>query len=234
MSLFENQRSMLRTVAEALGDTLLEQVAFVGGCTTGLLLTDDFTRGQVRSTDDVDIIVSVMSYIALSNFKDEMKKRGFTESSLEDGPMPICAMKLGDLRVDLMPDDSSVLGFSNKWYQLALETAEYRALDDTISIRVVSPPLFAATKLEAYKGRGNNNPLESHDLEDILNLVDGRIELVDEIQAVQPDDLRDYIACEFKALHAHDDFGYAVQSQACGDADRAEVIYERWEAIIRV
>ena len=60
MSLFDDQRAMLRRVAEALGEELREQVAFVGGCTTGLLLTDPFTREQVRSTDDVDLIVSVM------------------------------------------------------------------------------------------------------------------------------------------------------------------------------
>lgn len=39
MSLFDDQRAMLRQVAEALGAELRNQVAFVGGCTTGLLLT---------------------------------------------------------------------------------------------------------------------------------------------------------------------------------------------------
>lgn len=62
MSLFDDQRAMLRQVAEALGEELREQVAFVGGCTTGLLLTDAFTREQVRSTDDVDLIVHVISH----------------------------------------------------------------------------------------------------------------------------------------------------------------------------
>ena len=32
---------MLEAVAEALGDELREQVAFVGGCTTVLLITDE-------------------------------------------------------------------------------------------------------------------------------------------------------------------------------------------------
>ena len=54
--------SMIEAVALALGDDLLPEVAFVGGCTTGLLLTDDFTREAVRATDDVDLIVNVVSH----------------------------------------------------------------------------------------------------------------------------------------------------------------------------
>ncbi|MDN3554897.1 hypothetical protein [Halomonas maura] len=65
MSLFDDQCVMLRQVAEALGAELRDQVAFIGGCTTGLLLTDPFTREQVRSTDDVDLIIGVMTYASL-------------------------------------------------------------------------------------------------------------------------------------------------------------------------
>ena len=104
MSLFDDQRVMLRQVAEAPGAELRDQVAFVGGCTTGLLLTDAFTREQVRSTDDVDLIISVMTYAHLYRFKEVLKAKGFREPSSMDEEMPICAMKLGELRVDLMPD----------------------------------------------------------------------------------------------------------------------------------
>ena len=60
MSAFTTLQAMLCRVAQALGPDLRQQMTFVGGCTTGLLLTDDFTREQVRSTDDVDLIVHVM------------------------------------------------------------------------------------------------------------------------------------------------------------------------------
>jgi hypothetical protein len=49
---------MLVKVAEALGD-MLSEVVFVGGCTTGLLVTDDFTKEQIRYTDDEDLIVNI-------------------------------------------------------------------------------------------------------------------------------------------------------------------------------
>ena len=149
MSLFDDQRDMLRQVAEALGEELREHVAFVGGCTTGLLLTDPFTREQVRSTDDVDLIISVMTYANLHRFKEMLKAHGFKEPSSMDEDMPICAMKLGELRVDLMPDDDEVMGFSNHWYPQALKTAEPISLGGDLTIRVVTPPLFVATKLEA-------------------------------------------------------------------------------------
>ena len=34
------QEVMLQRVADALGTELLQEMAFVGGCTTGLLITD--------------------------------------------------------------------------------------------------------------------------------------------------------------------------------------------------
>lgn len=220
---------MLRRVAEALGPELRDQVAFVGGCTTGLLLTDSFTREQVRSTDDVDLIISVMTYATLQTFKETLKQHGFKEPSPIDEDMPICAMKLGELRVDLMPDNAEVLGFSNRWYQQALESAEPVRLDDELSIRVVTPPLFVATKLEAYKGRGDGDPLSSHDIEDILNLVDGRSGLLDEIRAADCA-LQAYIVAELALLLDDEDFAYAVQSQA-GDSDREALLFERLEAL---
>ncbi|MDN3519007.1 hypothetical protein QWY84_15420 [Aquisalimonas lutea] len=232
MSQFDDQRAMLRHVAQALGEELREQVAFVGGCTTGLLVTDDFTREQVRSTDDVDVVVHVISYAELHRLKETMKARGFREPSSMDIDMPICAVKLDDLRIDLMPDDPKVLGFSNQWYRQALETALPISLGEDLTIRVVGPALFIATKLEAYKGRGNGDPLESRDIEDILNLVDGRAELLADVQA-SDSDLQDYIAAEFARLLDDGNFEYAVQSQA-RDPGRETLIFERLEELARV
>ncbi len=50
------------SVAKALGDELLLQVAFVGGCTTGLLITDAVTKESVRYTEDVDLITHVVRF----------------------------------------------------------------------------------------------------------------------------------------------------------------------------
>lgn len=56
--------------------------------------------------------------------------------------------------LDLMPVEPEVLGFSNRWYPYAVETAEPTDLGTGITIRLVSAVGFVATKLEAFAGRG--------------------------------------------------------------------------------
>jgi hypothetical protein len=86
---------------------------------------------------------------------------------------------------DLMPTDPAILGFSNRWYPEAVKTATHVQLSDRILIRVISAPAFVATKLEAFVSRGGSDILSSHDLEDILNVIDGRPSIVDEMTAEQ-------------------------------------------------
>lgn len=231
MTTFNTQRDMLKLVAKALGPELCRLMTFVGGCTTGLLLTDAFTREQVRSTDDVDLIVHVMSYTGFAALQKQLTWRGFSLDVAEmDDDFPICAMRLGDLRVDFMPDDEQVLGFSNRWYREVMATATAYALDEETTINLVHPVYFVATKLEAYKGRGGGDALSSRDIEDILNLVDGREELLEEVCAAAAE-VRSYIARELTRLLADADFEYAVASQAYGVREREELLYARLEKL---
>jgi predicted nucleotidyltransferase len=98
-----------------------------------------------------------------------------------------------------MPLDEKILGFSNRWYKPAMDSAEERELEPGLSIRVVTAVFFCATKLEAFAGRGKDDYLSSHDLEDLVAVIDGRAELVQEIQSA-PDSVRRYIASEIKKL----------------------------------
>lgn len=221
---------MLKQVAQALGKELCEGMTFVGGCTTSLLITDEYTREQVRHTDDVDLIVNVMGYNEWNKLQQRLISQGFRVEIPEDDE-PICAMKLGELRVDFMPADESVLGFTNQWYQSAMLSAQIHHLDADLEIKVVSPVYFIATKLVAWQGRGNGDPLSSRDVEDILHVVDGREELISEI-AEAPADVANFIAEEFKKLLANSDFDYAVQSQSAGDAGRETIIFRRIESIV--
>jgi len=66
-----------------------------------------------------------------------------------------------------MPDDESILGFSNRWYAKGIETAITCSLTGKLNIRRLTPELFVATKLEASRGRGNKDLLGSRDMEDI-------------------------------------------------------------------
>ena len=227
------QEQMLQAVADALGPELVRQVAFVGGCTTALLITDAFAREAVRFTEDVDVIVHVLGYGKWQGLLSELRQRGFRESSEDD---IICRMRLPnalserDLLVDFMPDDEAILNFTNRWYRDALQTAANHALPSGTVIRVVMPIYFLATKLEAYRGRGRNDPLGSRDIEDILAVVDGRATLLSELEQADPA-VRHYIAQATRTLLAHRDFAYAVQSAARQQPAREELIFQRLEAI---
>lgn len=227
VSAFDHLKKMIETVAWALGEELLRDVAFVGGCTTGLLVTDKVTKEGVRFTEDVDLIINVVGYTSWNKFQEKLKGKGF---SINADDNVICRMRLGELKVDFMPDDESVLGFSNRWYKNALAQAQDYNLSEDLIIRLLTPPYFVATKLEAYKGRGNDDPLGSHDLEDILNIVDGRSELFEEIKNADKD-VCHYIAEEIEVLLNHSSIDYAIQGVVLGDNDRTDIIYNRLKAI---
>lgn len=227
MNNFNLHKDMLLMVARALGPELLTKVAFVGGSTTGLLITDVMTKELIRYTDDVDLIISVVGYTGWHNFVEQLKPHGFKESMEDD---VICRLRLGELKVDFMPDDPDVLGFENRWYKEAFKHAVDHELTPGITIKLLTAPYFVATKLEAYKGRGNNDVLSSHDIEDILNLFDGREELIDEIKSSSAE-LKNYLAKEIATLLNNRDIDSAVQSTARGDSGRQELIFERLETI---
>ena len=222
---------MLLAVARALGQEILNEVAFVGGCTTSLLITDDFSKESARYTDDVDLIIGVMGQIEWHKFEMTLtKEKGFTHSMEEK---VLSRLYLGDLKVDFMPFDGSILGFTNRWYEKALATAEPYNLADEFTIRVLTPPLFIATKLEAYRGRGNNDPIGSKDITDIIALFDGRPSLVGEIKRADKD-IREYVSEQLAELLKNPDFDYAVQGATRSDQGRENLIFQRIEYVVDV
>lgn len=138
-------------------------------------------------------------------------------------------MRLGDLKVDFMPDDAAILGFSNRWYEPGLRTATEVALKSGVTIRILTPPLFVATKLEAFLGRGNSDFLGSRDIEDILILFDGRPGLVSEIAAA-PRDIRAFIADQLKAHLETTEFQQAVVGNI-RDQGRVELAFRRMSSV---
>ncbi len=186
---------MLRIAIENLGE-LADEMVFVGGCTTGLLITDE-GAADVRATDDVDSIVEVTSYAQYNTFAERLKAVDFREDT-RDGA-PTCRWVKGDTVLDVMPLDEKVLGFTNIWYQPAIDEAEEHEILPGMTIKVISPPYFCATKLEAFDGRGAGDYLASHDLEDIITVIDGRAEIIEEISRA-PEDVRDYISGKIRGL----------------------------------
>src|SRR5882757_1778971 len=129
---------------------LLDELVFVGGCVTGLLITDE-AAGDPRSTLDVDAIAEITSYAEYAEFGDRLRALGFREDTSEDAPL--CRWVHSGTILDVMPLDEKILGFSNRWYRAAMETATTHQLFPDLKIRVVTAPYFLATKIEAFKGR---------------------------------------------------------------------------------
>lgn len=71
----------------------------------------------------------------------------------------------------------------------------------TRDIRLITAPYFLATKFEAFHGRGHGDVRGSHDLEDIVAVIDGRPEMVDEL-AHAPQPVRQYVAEQLRTLLA--------------------------------
>lgn len=218
---------MLESVANALGSELRERMVFVGGCTTALFITDEITLEGVRATDDVDLIVNLAGRAEWPVLQEQLKQKGFAESMEDD---VICRMRLGELKVDFMPDDEDIIGFSNRWYSKGIESATIHALTDSLEIKLLTPPLFIATKLEAYLGRGEDDMLMSRDVEDILLVVDGREELLSEIQSADID-IRNYIADQFSAIRKHYDFEPFLAGNIIGPEGRVDIVLDRFVAI---
>lgn len=217
----------LRRIAEALGD-LREQVVFVGGAVAGLLVTDPLAD-SVRATRDVDAVVNA-NRSTFYRIEEQVAQRGFARDAGSD---VICRWvhKASGLLFDLMPVQPEVLGFSNRWYPYAVQTAVRVALGEGITIRLVSAVAFVATKLEAFSSRGGGDFMSSHDLEDVLNIVDGREELVNEL-ATAPADLRQAVASVFTALLTNPNFANVLPG-LMAEPERAGLAMERLRALSR-
>lgn len=104
-------------------------------------------------------------------------------------------------------------------------------LGNGVTVRLVSAVAFVATKLEAFAGRGGGDFLSSHDLEDVLNIVDGRKELVDELAAA-PAELRQAVARAFAPLLASQDF-VNVLPGLMAEPERVRLVMDRMRALTR-
>ncbi len=190
----------LEAVALALGD-LLPHVTFVGGSTT-VLLVDEAAHYGIRKTDDVDVIINVSTLVEYQKFSKRLRDLGFREDI--DGP--VCRWLIdtstGWVKLDVMPTDEKILGFSNRWYSDAIKEASDFHLSNGVSIRVVSPVYFLATKFEAFSGRGKGNHF-SHDLEDIMFVMENRERFIFELMDCSQE-LKEYFSGQAASLLCDD------------------------------
>lgn len=203
---------ILELAVSALG-SLVDDMVFLGGCATGLLVTDS-AAPSIRATKDVDVITEVASLLDYHRLSRHLRGKGFTEDQSENAP--ICRWQGHGVVLDVMPTDARILGFGNQWYQPALEAAVLINLPSGRNIRLVSAPYFLITKLAAFEGRGHGDYLVSHDIEDIVALLDGRSTVVDEVRN-SDEALKNELKKRFSVLERDERFLEAIPGHLPGD-----------------
>lgn len=165
-------------VAEALQE-LNEEIVFVGGAVLNLY-TDDPAADEIRPTQDVDLTLSIASFNQWNALQGKLGALGFHPNPFGHA---ICSYKYKNILVDIMATEDGPLGPANKWYKLGfnnLWTAEAKDQE----IKILSAPCFLASKFEAFNSRGKDYR-SSHDIEDIIYVLDNRIDIVNEVEIEQ-------------------------------------------------
>ena len=114
----------LRAVSDRL-EGLGLNYAFVGGAIVNLL-TDNPGFAPARPTDDIDVIMEVLTSERYSSVEARIRALGF-EHDMREGA-PLCRWILGNLTVDIMPTEADVPGSgkSAAFTPIEDEAARYR------------------------------------------------------------------------------------------------------------
>lgn len=181
---------------------LPHRFVLLGGSIVGLLV-DHPELVDFRPTKDVDVLVEALSRSEYTRLEQKLRNHGFRHDLSEGAP--ICRWIVGSSeKLDVLPLDSSVLGFDSEWFKEAWTHAQQMKFEGRV-IELIAPVYLIATKLAAFENRGNRDYWMSHDLEDLVTVIDGRAKIVKEIQQAEHS-VRDYIAARFSDYIEHSDF----------------------------
>lgn len=173
---------MLEQAAQALS-ALEEPIAFIGGAAIPLYL-DEIAASEARATKDVDCVVEITSRSEYYQFAQKLRQIGLQE---DPSSGVICRWRLGELVIDIMPAAAEVLGFVNRWYLPGIQTSVPYVLPSGRQILIFALPYLLACKIEAFENRGQRDFYASHDLEDIVSLLDGCPNVETEVLQADPE-----------------------------------------------
>lgn len=215
---------LIEFVADGLGAAFLDEVAFVGGCTTAMLVTDTAVLDDIRFTDDVDLVIELAGISAWQQLIERLAAKNFKITGEDEVN---CRFHFNDVVVDVMPSDPAVLGYANRWFVEGLARADKFTLPSGTVIQIFKPTYFLATKLEAFSGRGRGDPYHK-DVEDILILIDGRTELLEEVRQAEPE-LKKFITTGIRELAVLNGIDYVIESSGSVQANpgRGRIIHMR-------
>lgn len=198
---------MLQTIALGLAE-LRDEMVFVGGVVAELY-ADNPAASEIRPTIDVDCVVGISSRLVFARLEENLRTKGF-KNDISEGA-PICRWIYNHIKVDIMPSDSSVLGFSNRWYEDGIEFKASKILPSGTEVFVFPPEYYLAAKFEAHKGRGGNDLRQSHDFEDIIYILDNCPDILENITGSNPN-VKMYLKKECQNLLENPNINEGVES----------------------
>lgn len=196
MNIGSRNIEMVQTVARGL-ESILDELVFVGGAITSLYIEDEAVR-TVRPTEDVDCVIQIASRSEYTALEEKLRGMGFKHCT-EKGS-PVCRWIYNGVKVDIMPNDPKILGFANRWYDEGLKNTIQITLPDGQKISILTLPLFIATKIEAFHGRSGPDYRTSHDIEDIVTVLDGQLDFKKFDEA--PPEVKEYLKNQFREFLA--------------------------------
>lgn len=215
--------NMLQTVANGLGE-LKNDMVFVGGAVAELYASDP-AASDIRPTLDVDCVIGISTRLEFYRLEENLRARGFANDTSSGAP--ICRWIYKDIKVDVMPTDENILGFSNKWYVEGIENEIQKILPDGTEIFIFPPEYYVATKFEAHKGRGGNDLRQSHDFEDIIYILYNCPDLLKDISFANAS-VKAYLKIEFKSFLQNKGLVEGIESALPygSGIEGTEIIYE--------
>jgi len=187
--------NMLQIVANGLGE-LKDHMVFVGGAVAELYASDP-ASSDIRPTTDVDCVIELNSRMEYLKLEKKLRAKGFANDTSKGAP--ICRWIHKNIKVDVMPTDEEILGFSNQWYLEGIEKKTVKLLPDGTEVFVFPIQFYLAAKFEAHKSRGGNDLRQSRDFEDIVYIFDNCPGFVNDI-INSNDGLREYLINECQNL----------------------------------
>jgi len=216
MSYNPSTKEMITIIAQALGE-LNDNAVFVGGATVPFYLPDAYLSAA-RPTEDVDVVLKIVSYIKNKEVEETLRTKKFTHDTSKGAT--ICRWIYRDFKVDIMSSDGAALGFTNKWYKEGMESS-IEIISSPVQVKIFRLPYFIASKMEAFKDRGNYDYIGSTDMEDIISILSVcPAEMLEGMRGQCSGNLLKYLRDEFKVLLSTSDF---LDALPAGVLNRANV-----------
>jgi len=223
--------TMLQTVADGL-EELKENMVFVGGSVAELYV-DHPAASDIRPTLDVDCVIELSSRSDHAKLEEALRTKKFSNDTTTGAP--ICRWVYRDIKVDVMPTNPDVLGFTNKWYNDGVSNKITKILPNGQNIFVFPVEYYVAAKFEAHKDRGGNNLRQSHDFEDIIYIFDNCPDILVNIQNANSD-VKEYLKQECRNLLKNNNLTEGIETALPygSDEENTDIILELIKRILEL